>query len=77
MDTIFKNYENSKSSDSRRLLVNLPEEKIWKRNDKHVALSHLSINYTWEKNYTKLKISATTLNEKNESLDELYSVPGI
>ena len=73
MDTIFKNYEKSKSSDSRRLLV----KKIWKRNDKHVALSHLSINYTWEKNYTKLKISATTLNEKNESLDELYSVPDI
>ena len=31
MDTIFKNYEKSKSSDSRRLLVNLPEEKNLKK----------------------------------------------
>ena len=31
MNTIFKNYENSETSDSRRLLVNPSEEKNLKK----------------------------------------------
>ena len=48
MDTIFMNSKNSKTSDPHRLLLN-PSDKInFKRVDKYVALSNLSINYAWK-----------------------------
>ena len=68
MDTILMNPENSKTSDPRRLLHNLIDKINLKRNDKNVALSNLSIYYTWKnikksfKN-NKFKISAPTWNE--------------
>ena len=40
------NSENSKTSDSHRLLLNLLGKINLKRTDKHVALSNLSIYYT-------------------------------
>ena len=43
MDTIFMNSENSKTSDLRRLLLNLLDKITLERNDKYVALSNLSI----------------------------------
>ena len=47
MDTIIKNSENSKTFDPHRLLFK-PLDKInLKRKDKYVALSNLSIYYTW------------------------------
>ena len=46
MDTIFMNSENSKTSDSHRLLLNLSDKINLKRSDKYVALSNLSIYYT-------------------------------
>ena len=63
MDAIFMNSENSKTSDSRRLLPNLLDKVNLKRNHKYVALSNLSIYYTWKnikKSYknNKFKISA-------------------
>ena len=63
MDTIFMNSENSKTSDPHRLLLNLTDKINLKRSDKYVALSNLSIYYTWKnikdlyKN-SKFKISA-------------------
>ena len=40
MDAIFINSENSKTSDSHRLLIlNVSDEINFKRNDKYVALS--------------------------------------
>ena len=48
MDTIFMNFENSKTSDIHRLLLNISDEIDLKRSDKHVALSNLSIYYTWK-----------------------------
>ena len=69
MDTVFMNSENSKTSDTRRLLLNLPVKINLNRNDKYVALSNLSIYYTWEnikkscKN-NKFKISAPKWNEE-------------
>ena len=62
MDTIFMNSENSKTSDPHRLLLNLSDKINLKRSDKYVALSNLSIYYTWEnikKSYKnkKFKIS--------------------
>ena len=48
MDTIFKNSENCKTSDPHRLLLNLSNKINLKRSDKCVALSNLSIYYTWK-----------------------------
>ena len=48
MDTKFMNFENSKTSDPHRLLLNLSDKINLKRSDKYIALSNLSIYYTWE-----------------------------
>ena len=82
MDTLFMNSENSKTSDPHRLLLNLSDKINLKRSDKYVALSNLSIYYTWKnvkRSYknTKLKISAPTWNEEFELPDGSYSVSGI
>ena len=65
MGTIFLNSENSKISDSYRLLLNLSDKINLKRGDKYVVLSNLSIYYKWtniKKSYknNKFKISAPT-----------------
>ena len=48
MDTIFMNSENSKISDPHRLLLNLLDKIDLKGSDRYVALSNLSIYYTWK-----------------------------
>ena len=48
MDTIFINSENSRTSEYHVLLLNLTN-KIGLRSEKTVALSNLSIYYTWKK----------------------------
>ena len=48
MDTTFMNFENSKTSDPGRLLLNLLDKRNFKRNDKYAALSNLSIYCTWK-----------------------------
>ena len=59
--TIFMNSEKSKTSDPHRLLL--------KRSDNYIALSNLSIYYTWKnvkkscKN-NKFKISSPTWDKK-------------
>ena len=69
MNIIFMNSENSKTSDSQRLLLNLLSKIELKRSDKYVALSNLSIYYT-KKNIKKViktnkyKIKAPTWNAK-------------
>ena len=45
--TIFMNSENIKTSDPHRLLPNLVDKINLKRSDKYVALSNVSIYYTW------------------------------
>ena len=40
MDTTFVNSENSKTSDSNRLLLNLSDKMNLNISDKHVALSN-------------------------------------
>ena len=47
MNTIFMNSENSKTSDPHRLLLNLTDKIDLRRKDKYIALSNLSIYYTW------------------------------
>ena len=49
MNTIFMNPKNSGTSDPHRLLLNLTDKINLKRSDKYVALSNLSIYFTWKK----------------------------
>ena len=76
------NSKNSKSSDSHRLSLNLTDKIDLRRKDKHIALSALSIYYTW-KNIKKLyknnkfKISAPTWNEEFELSDVSCSISDI
>ena len=46
MDTILKNFENSKTSEPHKLLLNHSDKAHLKRSDKYVALSNLSMYYT-------------------------------
>ena len=48
MDTIFLNSENSKISDSCRLLLNLSDKIDLKRSNKYGTLSNLRIYFTWK-----------------------------
>ena len=48
------NSENSKTSDRHSLSLNLSDKIDLKRSDRYVALSNLSIYYTW-KNIINLK----------------------
>ena len=62
------NSENSKTSDLHRLLLYLSDKITLKRSDKYVALSNLSIYYTWKNIKTsyknnKFKIFAPTWND--------------
>ena len=55
MDTIFRSFKNSKTSDPHRLLINLLDKIELKRKDEYVALSNLSTYYAWKniKSHTK------------------------
>ena len=48
MDTVFISSRNGETSDLHRLLLNLPDKINLERGDKYVALSNLSIYYTWK-----------------------------
>ena len=67
MNTIFINSENSKTSKVHVLILKLTNELDLRRGQKIIALSNLSIYYTWKgikssyKN-NKVKISASTWN---------------
>ena len=74
MNTIFMNSENSKTSDPPRLVLNLTDKIDLRRKDKYIALSNLTIYYTWrniKKSYKNniFKISALTWNEEFELRD--------
>ena len=48
MDTIFMSSKNTGTCDPHRLLLNLTDKINLKKSDKYVALSNLSIYYTWK-----------------------------
>ena len=82
MDTIFMNSENSKTSKPHVLILKLTDKLDLRRGEKIIALSNLSIYYTWKNiknsyNNNKFKISAPTWNDKFELPDGSYSVPYI
>ena len=82
MDTIFMNSENSKTSEHNVLVLTLTDKLDLRRGQKTVALSNLSIYYTWKNvksscNKNKFKISAPTWNEEFKLPDGSYSVSDI
>ena len=82
MDTIFINSENSKTSKAHVLRPKLTDELDLRRGEKIIALSNLSIYYTWKNiknsyNNNKFKISAPTWNDEFELSDGSYSVTDI
>ena len=81
MDTIFTNSGNSKTSKSHVLILKLTDKLDLRRGEKSIALSNLSIYYTWENiksTYNNnFQISAPTWNDKFELPDGLYSVSDI
>ena len=48
MNNIFKNSRNRKTSDLHRLLLNLTGKIDLRGKDEYIALSNLSIYYTWQ-----------------------------
>ena len=56
MDTIFMKSENSKTFNPHRLLLNLSDKIYLKSKSKYVALSNLSIYYTWKNIKNNIKI---------------------
>ena len=82
MDTIFMNSENSKTSKPHVLTLKLTSKLDLRLGEKVIALSNLSIHYTWRNmqssyNNNKCKISAPTWNDKFELPDGSYSVSNI
>ena len=76
------NSGNSKTSEYHVLLLKLIDKLDLRRGQKSVALSNLSVYYTWKNikssyNNNKFKISAPTWNEKFELADGSYSISDI
>ena len=82
MDTIFMNSDNSKTSKPHILKLKLASKLDLRLGEKVIALSNLSIYYTWKNikssyNNNKFKISAPTWNEEFTLPDGSYSVSDI
>ena len=76
------NSENSKISKPHVLILKLTDKLDLRRGGNSIALSNLSIYYTWKNikssyNNNKFKISAPTWNDKFELSDGLYAVSDI
>ena len=76
------NSENSKTSKPHILKLKLTDKLDLRIGEKVIALSNLSIYYTWKNiknsyNNNKFKISAPTWNDKFELPDGSYSVSNI
>ena len=82
MDTIFMNSENSKTSKPHVLKLKLTSKLDSRIGEKVIALSNLSIYYTWRNikssyNNNKFKISTPMWNDKFELPDGSYSLSDI
>ena len=76
------NSENSKTSKPHVLTLKLTDKLNLRLNKKVIAISNLSIYYTWKNikdtyNNNKYKISAPTWNEEFKLPDGFYSVSDI
>ena len=82
MDTIFMNSENSRTFKPHILILKLTDKLDLRIGKKVIALSNLSIYYTWKNikssyNNNKFKISAPTWNDEFELPDGSYSISDI
>ena len=82
MDTIFMKSENSKTSKPHVLVLKLTNKLDLRIGEKVIALSNLSIYYTWRNiksshNNNKFKIYAITWNGEFELPDGSYFVSDI
>ena len=82
MDTIFINSKNSRTLNPHILPLKLTNKLDLRIGGKVIALSNLSIYYTWKNiksiyNNNKFKISAPTWNDEFELPDGSYSVSDI
>ena len=82
MDTICMDSENGITSEYNVLVLKLTNKLDLRRDQKTVALSNLSIYYTWKNikssyNNNEFKISAPTWSEEFELPDGSYSVSDI
>ena len=69
MDTEFMNLGNSETSKPEVLILNLTNKIDLRRGEKSIALSNLSIYYTWKNinssyNYNKFEIFVATWNDE-------------
>ena len=76
------NSENSKTSKPHALILKFTDKLDLRRGEKIIALSNLSIYYTWKNtktsyNNNKFKMSAPTWNDKFELPDGSHSVTNI
>ena len=76
------NPEKSRTSEYHVLVLKLTDELDLKRGQKSIALSNLSIYYTWKNvkssyNNNKFKISAPTCSDKFELPDGTYLISDI
>ena len=82
MDAVFMTSENSRTSEYHVLVLKLADKLDLRRGQKSVALSNLSIYYTWKnikssyKN-NKFKISAPAWSDEFELPDGSYSISDI
>ena len=82
MDTIFMNSENSKTSKPHVLILKLTNTLDLRIGEKIIALSNLSIYYTWKNikslcNNNTFKISSPKWNEEFKLPYGSYSLPDI
>ena len=82
MDTIFMNSENSRTPKPHILILKLTNKLDLRIDKKVIALSNLSIYYTWKNmkssyNNNRFKISAPTWNDEFELPDRSYLVSDI
>ena len=81
MDTIFTNSENTRTSEYHLLVLKLTDKLDLKRGQKSIALSNLSIYYTWQNNKSsynnKSKISTPKWSDEFELPDGSYSLSDI
>ena len=82
MNTIFMNSDNSKTSEPHILKLKLTSKLGLQLGEKVIALSNLSIYYTWNNtkssyNKNKFKVSAPTCNEEFTLPDGSYSISDI
>ena len=76
------NLENSRTSEYHVLVLKLADKLDLRRGQKSVALSNLSIYYTWKNlkssyHNNKFKTSASTWSDEFELPDESYSISHI